>query len=329
MRAPVKAVLAYLAGAATVIAGLVVREAMQDPPTPPGAHVAAAIDLLTATEPASRTVDVYAGLGSWVDAFDFDPAYQNGGTPPIGVGDIDAMAASGVRTLFVQAARLDRRSPKGLTDPVALGALLVRAHQHGMRVVGWYLPRFADVDADLARLDAIRTLDVFGHRFDGVALDIEFADDVPDAALRSRRLVDVVKRFAARSGDDALGAIVLPPVQLEVINSQLWPDFPWRALASRVDVWLPMGYWTYRSADSGYHDGFTYVEESVRRLRRDVGDPEVRVHPIGGIGDLVTAGELRRFSDAVDRTAAIGASIYDWQTLDREKRDLLKDLFAG
>src|SRR5215204_7159959 len=80
-------------------------------------------------------------------------------------------------------------------------------------------------------------LDVDGQRFDGVAVDIEWTDSVPDPTLRSRRLVELSERLrsSASAGGagagGALGAIVPPPVQLEDVNPDLWPAFPWRELA--------------------------------------------------------------------------------------------------
>ena len=132
-----------------VLVALVVIDALDQPGPPPGARVATVPALLATDDEVQRTTDVYAGLGTWVDVFDFDPAYQDGAEPAVDEDDVDAMAGAGVRTLFLQAARLDARSPEGIADRAALGELLVRAHQHGIRVVGWYLPRFGDVAADL------------------------------------------------------------------------------------------------------------------------------------------------------------------------------------
>jgi hypothetical protein len=325
----VAVVIAFLAGAASVVAALVTVRVLEPEPDVPGEHVARVPQLLTADAPAERTAAVYDGLGGWIDAFDFDPAYRAADAPAaIELDDLDEMAAAGVQTVYVQAARLDERSPEGLVDRAMLGQILVRAHQLGLRVVGWYLPRFGDLDADLARLEAVREFDVLGHRFDGVAVDIEYTRDVPDHVERSRRLVELSERFRATTGDEALGAIVFPPVQLEVVNPSLWPQFPWRALRDSYDVWLPMSYWTFRSEESGYNDGFAYNEESTRRLRRNLGDDTARVHGIGGIGDEATGDDLREFARSIDETRAVGGSIYDWATLDDAKRTLLADLFA-
>lgn len=290
----------------------------------PGAAVGRGTEAVVAREPAVRDLDPYRGQGAWVDAFDFAPAYQGGaGEPAVSPGAIDAMAQRGVRTVFVQATRLDSRSPEGLVDRALLAQMLVRAHRNGMAVIGWYLPRFADVEADLRLLEAIADFEVLGHRFDGVAVDIEFTDDVPDHDLRNERLVELSARFGERSGGDAVGAIVLPPVQTEVVNPALWPDFPYERLAEHYDVWLPMSYWTFRREDSGYNDGYTYNEESTRRLRDNLGDPDVPVHGIGGIGDVATAEDLDGFLRSLADTGSVGGSIYDWDTLSEEGRDRL------
>lgn len=146
----------------------------------------------------------------------------------------------------------------------------------------------------------------------------------------------------AAVGDDPVGAIVPPPVQTEVINTSFWPGFPWTEIAEVYDVWLPMSYWSFRSDSSGYGEGYTYHEESTRRLRANVGDPDAPVHGIGGIGGLdgiddppdppeplATLEEIERFVVALADTGSIGGSIYDWDTLEPAVRVRLAELFAG
>ncbi|MGH9186029.1 MAG: hypothetical protein ACRD0U_09480 [Acidimicrobiales bacterium] len=287
-------------------------------PGPPGAaggRVGAAVARLAPASHGTRDVGAYGGLGAWIDAFDYVPAYQTGGPSAVRPAAVDDMAAQGVTTLFVQAARNDPRSPNGIADREVLAQFLVRAHRAGLRVVAWYLPRFADIEVDLRNLLLLHEFEVLGHRFDGLAVDIEFTEDVPDHAERGQRLLTLTQQLRERVGDDALGAIVLPPVQTEVINPRLWPDFPWGALAPLYDVWLPMSYWTFRSADSGYQDAYTYNEESIRRLRANLDRPTVPVHAIGGIGDALRPGDLDRFGASLVATDAVGGSIYDWATL--------------
>src|SRR3954447_26095504 len=74
-----------------------------------------------------RDTDVYAGLGAWIDGFD---------TSLLVPDDMEKLALDGVRTLFLQASKTD-----DLT-----GEFLKEALKRDIRVVGWYVPKFADVD---------------------------------------------------------------------------------------------------------------------------------------------------------------------------------------
>jgi hypothetical protein len=273
----------------------------------------------------------YEGLGSWVDVFDYAPAYQQGGLPPpVTPDDMAAMAGMGVETLYLQAARFDDRSPDGIVDHDLVGRFLEASHDNGIRVVGWYLPKFHALDADTRRLDLIVDFEWNGHRFDGVTVDIEDVENVPNPAERNTRLIELSRRLREKVGPDAvIGAGVLPPVQIEVINTASWPSFPWRELAPYYDVWLPMAYWSVRNEESGYKNGYTYVEESVRRLRANVGEPEALVHPIGGIGDGITEGELREYLRALTDTDALGGSIYDYRTMNGGHWGVLRGMEAA
>ena len=281
-----------------------------------GAVVVAVVTRGEETKGFPRTVEVHDGLGAWIDAFDYGPAYQPDGDPPvIEPTDVEALAEHGVRTLYLQAARLDERSPGMIVDVDLVGAFLDEAHEHDVRVVGWYLPKLADVDDDLRHLEAIRAFEHDGHRFDGVAVDIEWTEDVPDHSERNRRLVELSERLDEAAGDEAVAAVVLPAVQLEVINPTLWPDFPYQQLDEHYDVWMPMAYWTFRTEDSGYRDAYRYTEESIRRLRDNLGSSDARIHPIGGIGDLATEADYRGFLRAIEEQRAVGGSIYDVRTM--------------
>ena len=197
-------------------------------------------------ERGNAGVAAYEGLGAWVDVFDFAPAYQGEGQEPVvGVDDIDVMADNGVRTLYVQAARFDDRTPEGLLDPDLLAPLLARAHERGIRVVGWYLPKFEDVDGDLDRVVAIHEFDHQGQRFDGVALDIEDKDTVTDPVLRTERLIDLTRRVREAVGPNAaVGATCCPPSCSRWCNPDFWPGFPWAQIEPFYDVWMPMAYWS-------------------------------------------------------------------------------------
>jgi len=314
--------------ALVVVAGAILWTRRDTTPAP-GRGVGTIVARLVqhSSEPRDRTA--YAGLGTWVDGFDFGPAYKGGAAaPPVSPSAVDDMAANGVKTLFLQAVRQDTRSPDGIVDRALVAEFLIRAHRHGMRVVGWYLPTFVDTSLDLLRLEQIVDFDALGHRFDGVAVDIEDVKDVPDVNDRNQRLIDLSTGLRNVSGHDALGAIVLPPVLTEVVNTRYWPNFPYADLRPLYDVWLPMSYWTFRSTSSGYHDGYTYNDESTRRLRNDLGDPNAFVHAIGGIGDTVTPEELDRFAQSLADDGALGGSIYDWNSMTPASRAASAQSFA-
>jgi hypothetical protein len=272
--------------------------------------------VLVAPRGGDTSLAPYDGLGTWVDVFDFVPAYQRDGVAPtFTADDVDVAAEAGVRTIYLQGARSDDRL-SGLVPDDLLGPILARAHARGLKVVGWYLPTLGDVDADLDRLVRLaRYSGPEGQRFDGIAVDIEDNQVVTDPAARSQRLIDLSKRLREQLGPDhAIGAIVLPAVLTEVINPQYWPGFPWAQIDPYYDVWLPMAYWSGRKTDSGYHDGYKYAAESVQRMRGLLGDAGAKVHLIGGIADAVTEDEVRGFLRALTDTAAIGGSLYDYRT---------------
>jgi hypothetical protein len=279
------------------------------------APVTTPVPLPPLTPPPPRDVSVYRGLGTWVDAYDFSPEYQPAGSPPpITPASVDDMAAEGVRTLYLQAAKDDTRSPGTLVNPEILGPMLARAHARGVKVVAWYLPKFYDLDSDMRRLIAMRDFRFEGHGFDGVALDIEWRKDVPDHGERSVRLVELSQRLRAAMGNAAVSAIPLPPVLIEDVNPNYWPGFPWREIASLYDVWMPMTYWTFRTQSSGYKDGYRYTEENIRRLRANLGLPDAPVHPIGGTDNRSTDDDYRGFVRASHEQRSLGASIYDFRT---------------
>lgn len=279
--------------------------------------------------PAERSLDAYAGYGTWVDVYDYAPAMQGSGRgPEVTPDDVDEMADLGVRTLYLQAANDHARTPGPVVDESLVGEFLTRAHERDVRVVGWYLPRFGDTARDLSFLEGISTFEVDGHRFDGVAVDIEWTRSVPNARERSERLVDLSTRLRDEVGDEPLGAIVLPPVQLEDVNRRMWPRFPWEELAPLYDVWLPMGYWTDRRASSGWRDASRYTIENATRVRANLGDEDAAVHVIGGIGHDASAADMTRFVAAAVEVDAQGASVYDWASLSREERGHLRDVVA-
>jgi len=258
----------------------------------------------------------FRGLGTWVDVYDYAPKFQSapGVLPAVTPESVDDMARLGVRTLYLQAAQDDTRSEGTLVDRSLVGRILQRAHQRGVQVVAWYLPHFADVDRDLARIRALDTFRTHGQRFDGIALDIEWTSDVKDTARRNHALVDLSARARRLVTRVPLGAIVLEPVLIEDVNAAYWPGFPWRALRNSFDVWLPMSYWTNRTASSGWRDSARYTSENIRRIRAHLGRPDAPIHAAGGVADRTGPGDIQGFVAAARRAHALGWSLYDYVT---------------
>ncbi len=249
-------------------------------------------------------VGVYGGLGTWIDAYDWSRTFGKDG-PLVEVADIDRMADLGVQTLYVQTSRFNASAD--ILEPERLVPLIERARERGMGVVAWYLPTFVDPEADLRRLLAAATLDV-----DAVAVDIE-SRDVAETDERNRRLVELSRQVRQALPGMALGAIVFPPVVMEVVNPSFWPGFPWDELAPSYDVWVPMAYQSFRTDASGYRDGYRYTADNIDRLRAHVGDGAV-VHTVGGIADATTVADVEGMVDAAGERGAIGGSLYDWRT---------------
>jgi hypothetical protein len=279
------------------------------------APASAQVVLGPVTPPPPRDISVYRGLGTWVDAYDFSPQYQPSGTPPaVTPESMDDLAAAGVKTLYLQAAKDDIRSPGDLVNPEILGPMLNRAHARGIKVVAWYLPKFYDLDSDMRRFLAMRDFRANGEGFDGIGNDIEWTRDVPNHAERSLRLIELSRRLRAAMGSAAVSAIPLPPVLIETINPRYWPGFPWRELAPLYDVWMPMSYWTFRTKSSGYRDAYRYTAENVQRTRTNLGLPNAVVHPAGGTDNKSNDDDYRGFVRACVDTGSVGGSIYDWRT---------------
>ena len=247
----------------------------------------------------------YRGLGTWVDVYDWTNTYTEG-RPVVGPADVDRMAERGVQTLYIQASKWD--STTDVVDPDLLHPMLDRAKARGIKVVAWYLPTLEDTQRDLQRLVAIAAL----RNVDSVGVDIE-ARNVKDVNERNRRLVDLSAALRKALPGRTISAIVLPPVVLDVVNANYWPNFPYKAIAPHYDVWMTMGYWTNRKSSSGYRDAYRYTKENVDRLRAHVG-ANIPVHPIGGLGAGTTPADVEGYRKAAIATSSLGGSLYDWRT---------------
>jgi hypothetical protein len=83
-------------------------------------------------------------------------------------------------------------------------------------------------------------------------------------------------------------------------------------LAQTYDVFLPMGYFTYRTRLPSYTG--VYTQLNITLLRSWTGNPALPVHPIGGIADAASAAQVRAFAQAARNGKSLGASMYDYAT---------------
>ena len=266
--------------------------------------VAAMLGAASASAPASSaggaSLDPYAGLGTWIDVYDYAAWAQ----PERAV---ETMSAHGVSTLFLQTSNYRRR--EDVVRPDLVARFIAAAHDRGINVVAWYLPSLADLTRDTRRaLHAIRFRTVDGDGFDSFALDIE-ARVVRSPWRRTSRLLwlsSVIRRSVGPSY--ALGAIV-PSARRFRLDPGYWPGFPYRVLAESFDVFLPMTYFAYGPKGArGRVDTLT----DVALIRRGSNDPAVAIHVIGGLASLARPAEVSAFAGTALACGVLGMSLYDF-----------------
>ena len=250
-----------------------------------------------------RDTSAYQGLGTWVDIWDG----AQWAKPEAAVA---RMRDLGVTTLYLETSNYSQAVD--LLRPAALGRFVDAAHANGLRIVAWYLPSFANVARDLRRsLAAVRFRSPKGEAFDSFALDIE-AKVVPSAAKRSVRLLGLSSALRKAVGPDyPLGAIIPSPRGMQ-LRPDYWPRFPYAGLARSYDVFMPMGYFTYRYKTAPATRAYT--EANLEILRAETGDEALAVHAVGGLAGPATIAQVRAFATAAADEGALGASLYDYAT---------------
>ena len=252
----------------------------------------------------------YRDLGSWIDMFDKGP-WKN---PQHAV---TRAANRGVSTLFIQTANY--RSKHALYRPRALAKLVDAAHDAGLDVVAWYLPSFKNLERDLKRAKAAIdfTTDA-GGRFDSFAMDIE-STKVENVNRRNERMLRLSRRVRHYVGDAYAMAAIVPEA-----GALYWPGFPYLSVSEHYDVFMPMGYFTYRV--HGRAAVRRYTRGNIDAIRNGVADASFPVHAIGGIAGRTGPGEVEAFVKAVKGRAALGGSLYDLPITENNEWRQLKPL---
>jgi hypothetical protein len=263
--------------------------------------IAALVLALPAGGAVPRDTSAYQGLGTWVDIWDGTVLAK----PETAV---ERMRDLGVTTLYLETSNYSQRLD--LVRPAALGRFVDAAHANGLSVVAWYLPSFRNLALDLRRsLAAVRFRSPNGDAFDSFALDIE-ASAVKPAARRTARLLALSARLRAAVGPQyPLGAIIPSPRGMD-LRPSYWPDFPYVQLSRRYDVFMPMGYFTYRYKSAAAARAYTAA--NVALIRERAGDEGIAVHAVGGLAARATIAQVHAFVSAAAEQGALGASLYDF-----------------
>lgn len=264
-----------------------------------------------AQKPPAFTIGPFRGLGTWVDIYDTDEWDE----PEAAVR---RMAKKGVQTLYLETANY--RIKRSIFRRGRVSRFIEKAHQKGIEVVAWYLPDFKNLERDFNRSKAaVRFRSENKQRFDAFALDIE-ATVVEDGAKRNRRLFRLTRQIRNMNGRAGMkyGAITIDP-----IGSLNWPGFPYRKLASKYDVMMPMGYFTYRT--SGANGVRNHVESGIEFLRTKM-ERDGRIHYIGGLAGDATFKETRAYRRVVMEKNILGGGLYDFATTRPSLWDTLRPL---
>lgn len=262
---------------------------------------------------AARAPDLTAfrGLGAWIDIYD----YNTNAWEATGI-----MKDNGIKTVYLQTGRWNSPSTANtaaFTDKRIVDWWLHAAHARGMKVVGWYLPAYENMIRDVRRTTMIHTYRTgYGHRFDGVAIDIEYKGQMPSSSAWNAAVLEHAKRVRSALGYSAPVAAITPAPVGMAIRPSAWAGFPWRGLAQVSNVFMPMGYWSYRTdcGSNPKHCPHGYTELNITETRRLTGNYNALVHAIGGVADRITAGDVSEFVLGAQHAKAIGVSLYDYRT---------------
>jgi hypothetical protein len=274
--------------------------------------------------PQTAHLAVFEGLSTWFDNYDY------GTTDPHAAAA--SMRARGVKAIYLQTSRYTL--PDDFKDANETTAWIRAAHANGMKIMGWYLPGYGNMERDVRRTVAIaqfRTPD--GQAFDGLGIDIEDKCEIKgstcskvtpsqtmDANGWNSGIVTHMTRVRNAVGRAYPMAGIVPAPLGMAIRPAHWTGFPWRSLPNGFDVLMPMSYWSYRDdcADVPEHCAYGYTKGNVEQVRSLTGDATVPINVPGGVSDNITTQEVRDYVKAARDANAIGGSLYDYRTTKNE-----------
>ncbi|KHO61731.1 copper amine oxidase [Thermoanaerobacter sp. YS13] len=249
----------------------------------------------------------YAGKGVWYSIYSAMPT----------ANDLSRFVTARVTHIYLEVAT----SKAGFLDEwkKRLDDLLPAAHRAGIKVIAWLYTDLKDTSYDASLTAQVANyVTPNGYRVDGVAADIE---ELPqkDPATASKMVEDYATQTLKNlpAGMPFI-AITYPP--------QYRPNYPYATMAKYFDAIALMDYWHVSSANYTYDDAKNFVSDSIKKVQFLAGNNvniEVILHGYDDGYGLPSVDELRGALDA--SKDAVGYSIYTWNTLNDE----LKDVFAN
>lgn len=272
------------------------------PPPHPNLRLVPDSELPTPPAPAPRVTDLAALAGKGMQIWEL-PATEHGNVAAI----VARARATGLGQIWVRVGD----SFDGFYGAAELDALVPAAHRAGLAVVGWGFPYLYDPAADAAwTTEALDWVGPQHSRLDAWAGDIETASEGTD--LSGQRAAAYLGLVRPETRGRPLVAVVFPP------NEYFANTYPYPAMAPYVDAFAPMVYW-------GCHEPGAYAAQAVDRLAS-----LAPVHVIGqgyiisddGAGGRQVApsqAEVLRFLAVARQSGAVGASLWDWQSMDDQE----------
>jgi hypothetical protein len=249
----------------------------------------------------------YAGKGVWYSIYSTMPT----------ANDLSRFVNARVTHIYLEVAT----SKAGFPDKWKkwLDDLLPAAHRAGIKVIAWLYTDLKDTTYDASLTAQVANyVTPSGYRVDGIAADIE---ELPqkDPVTASKMVEDYATQTLKNlpAGMPFI-AITYPP--------QYRPNYPYATMAKYFDAIALMDYWHVSSANYTYDDAKNFVSDSIKKVQFLAGNNvniEVILHGYDDGYGLPSVDELRGALDA--SKDAVGYSIYTWNTLNDE----LKDVFVN
>jgi hypothetical protein len=194
-------------------------------------------------------------------------------------------------------------------------ALIDRAAERGVGVIGWTVPRSTAFDDVAASVDAAEYVTPRGNRFTGLAIDLERGESFMGAGASGyAALIDYPRLLRAALGPNyPLVATVEDPYVEHLTNK----EFPYAAVAANVDVLQPMVYWSalsnrslppeaVRAAVAASYQAV--LREARRRIFISIGG---QTTPLGGSG-APKPEEITASLEASRAVGALGEAFFSW-----------------